>query len=725
MNRAGLAASLLLVSLGSVAAAATRLAGPQQMNPKPPLQRSYVADSTGALVATDRRYVADIAATWPGDMVVDVVMQQCSGGGFAEPFETAAQAGANPSIPNVTFVSASTYSESAWSEVKNNIFGTLTHIDNFTRAWVDDARSNSAAAALTGMFRLARSAAYGRTAGLVPVIAAVSGDPYESTMGRLRARHRENPQYYSPDPPINQAMWVNNGRTVNGNGRYAILVAWDIPGTGHDVDIIRVYRTLRDVYAIPAANIVVLYGGNANGARLTNYAAMAPSNQNLNSGAGVVVDGPNTRAAWLQALGGALFTGAAPAAGARLLLYNTGHGGSSNTIVLGMIGGAGVLSYDLAPGSFDETQPEAPDVDGSVSLAATDPDGTDLVQVSARRTLGPDPRLRVEQGAAPYPLVEVFPPDVRDLGELLPEPGLHHYQVRIQHSDLDPATPGIAVELSNLPETNPDLVAALRIGGGNQEFIGVVPADRAADECPAATPVGEGLYVFSTAGATNDGGDACGSGATASDLWFLYRPSASGMATASACGTAFDGVLSFHPACGQAASSCGASTCGSGLSGQVVAGETYLIRIAGLAGATGNGALNISLVPQDSDGDGTPDPVDNCVAVHNSSQADGDTDTTGDACDRCPYFATFDNTDTNVNGRGNACECGDQSGDGLVTVADLVAISQALFNPALVTPLCDGNNDGRCNVADIVAANAEIFSPGETSTCSRQPVSQP
>jgi hypothetical protein len=54
-------------------------------------------------------------------------------------------------------------------------------------------------------------------------------------------------------------------------------------------------------------------------------------------------------------------------------------------------------------------------------------------------------------------------------------------------------------------------------------------------------------------------------------------------------------------------------------------------------------------------------------------------------------------------------------------VADLVAINQAVFNPALAGPLCDGNNDSRCDVQDIVAAQREIFSPGQTSTCSRHP----
>jgi hypothetical protein len=118
--------------------------------------------------------------------------------------------------------------------------------------------------------------------------------------------------------------------------------------------------------------------------------------------------------------------------------------------------------------------------------------------------------------------------------------------------------------------------------------------------------------------------------------------------------------------------------------------------------------------------------IDN-VSVEASLSAPGDADNDGipDASDKCPRFATADQTDTDLDGRGNACECTDQNLDGRNTVADLVAINQAIFNPPLATPLCDGNNDGACSVADMVAANQEIFSPTSTSTCARQPVPGP
>jgi hypothetical protein len=105
--------------------------------------------------------------------------------------------------------------------------------------------------------------------------------------------------------------------------------------------------------------------------------------------------------------------------------------------------------------------------------------------------------------------------------------------------------------------------------------------------------------------------------------------------------------------------------------------------------------------------------------------ANRDCDGLADSVDNCPFHASPNTTDADGDGRGDVCECGDQNGDGRNTVADLVAINLAIFNPSLATPLCDANNDGQCNVGDIVAANVEIFTPTSTSVCSRQPVPGP
>jgi hypothetical protein len=102
-----------------------------------------------------------------------------------------------------------------------------------------------------------------------------------------------------------------------------------------------------------------------------------------------------------------------------------------------------------------------------------------------------------------------------------------------------------------------------------------------------------------------------------------------------------------------------------------------------------------------------------------------DLDGVAPALDNCPYEPNADQADADQDGRGNACECGDQDADGRNTVSDLVAINVAIFNPELITPLCDANGDGNCNVADIVSVNVEIFSPTNTSICAAQPFRDP
>lgn len=102
-------------------------------------------------------------------------------------------------------------------------------------------------------------------------------------------------------------------------------------------------------------------------------------------------------------------------------------------------------------------------------------------------------------------------------------------------------------------------------------------------------------------------------------------------------------------------------------------------------------------------------------------RTDLDADGVANLTDNCPRAANADQTNRDAGARGDACLCGDQNADGRITVGDIVSANLAIFNPALVTPLCDANRDGLCNVADIVGINLEIFSPAETATCGRQP----
>ena len=114
-------------------------------------------------------------------------------------------------------------------------------------------------------------------------------------------------------------------------------------------------------------------------------------------------------------------------------------------------------------------------------------------------------------------------------------------------------------------------------------------------------------------------------------------------------------------------------------------------------------------------------PIAAMVDCHDPN--DLDCDGLPNALDKCPYFNSTDQADSNGNGIGNVCECSDQTGEGLVTVTDIVAINTAIFTPSLASPLCDGNNDRRCNVNDILAANLKIF--GAPSYCRRYPLPHP
>jgi hypothetical protein len=100
---------------------------------------------------------------------------------------------------------------------------------------------------------------------------------------------------------------------------------------------------------------------------------------------------------------------------------------------------------------------------------------------------------------------------------------------------------------------------------------------------------------------------------------------------------------------------------------------------------------------------------------------DEDCDGMSLAEDPCPFYRQRRRLDSDENGRGDDCECGDQTGDGTVDVNDILAINAAIFNPSLVTVLCDATNDGACDVSDILAVNAAIFNP-LSATCARSPV---
>ena len=101
-------------------------------------------------------------------------------------------------------------------------------------------------------------------------------------------------------------------------------------------------------------------------------------------------------------------------------------------------------------------------------------------------------------------------------------------------------------------------------------------------------------------------------------------------------------------------------------------------------------------IPDDFDGDGVVDNVDNCPVIFSSSQIDSDGDGVGDACDNCTLVANTGQRDTDTDGYGNICDA-DLSGDGQVNLSDF-----SLFRSVFGTtdPDADLNGDGQVNLSD-------------------------
>jgi hypothetical protein len=126
------------------------------------------------------------------------------------------------------------------------------------------------------------------------------------------------------------------------------------------------------------------------------------------------------------------------------------------------------------------------------------------------------------------------------------------------------------------------------------------------DSCGSATPYTAGTTINGCmGGATNDGSAACGASGTSGDVWFTMTPTQTGTLRINTCGSAFDTVLSVHTGCpgstgnqiacddDSAVGPC-VGTFQSAVDVGVVAGTTYLIRIAAFAGNINNGAYTLS-----------------------------------------------------------------------------------------------------------------------------------
>jgi hypothetical protein len=99
----------------------------------------------------------------------------------------------------------------------------------------------------------------------------------------------------------------------------------------------------------------------------------------------------------------------------------------------------------------------------------------------------------------------------------------------------------------------------------------------------------------------------------------------------------------------------------------------------------------------DTDGDGRPDPFDNCAVVYNPDQADCNEDNVGDACEIAAGAADIDR-----NGIPDNCECIADLvlADRQVNGADLGALLSQ-WGPANASTVSDINRDGRVDGADL------------------------
>ncbi len=130
------------------------------------------------------------------------------------------------------------------------------------------------------------------------------------------------------------------------------------------------------------------------------------------------------------------------------------------------------------------------------------------------------------------------------------------------------------------------------------------------DECGNAIAVSKDVpYFGSTDCATGTDVTSCGDNDWA-DVWHSFTPASTGEYTVSLCGSSFDTTLAVFDNCGGTELVCNDDFCGlqSEVEVPLTAGHTYLIRVSGYNGATGDYTLLVT-------GSGNNDECENAIAV--------------------------------------------------------------------------------------------------------------
>ncbi len=125
--------------------------------------------------------------------------------------------------------------------------------------------------------------------------------------------------------------------------------------------------------------------------------------------------------------------------------------------------------------------------------------------------------------------------------------------------------------------------------------------------------------------------------------------------------------------------------------------------------------------PYDTDGDGVPYVLDNCLAAPNGNQVNGDLDGFGDACDNCPTTENWDqlNTDAqleNGDALGDACDSNDD-GDPFEDDVDKCRLTPSATN---LDTDADGIGDACDNcptVPNVAQTDSEIPTDGVGDAC--------
>lgn len=429
-------------------------------------RHSFVRSYDLKLVTTDERFAKEVKEAF-GGASVDILMNQCYGGGFLTYVDQIGKP--------YTITTSTAWQMTSLFDWQPRDGKPLNFLEDFTRAWRKDAQLNPKRG-LFDRFQLAANA--GITSAKIPRD-RYTPPGWKDSDGKDWI---ERPQYQSPDNPPGGA---NDSRPLLAPGkgnRYAILVQWSKPGSVDPladrmaVRIARLKYTLKVVMKVSVDNIVVLYGNERARTVLGSFENIGgdgddPNKEDLGSFA---VDGPNTSENWIRALKGQLFgpggKGITYGPDDQLFIYFTGHGENEKEADLPTVD-VGGLNYQIQlEDGFDTGSSSDPDGPGGL----TDPDGTDLLQISTT-TKVTSSTVELSVDGAPFgPLTGMLvedPTAIYDLGDFV-KGKTYTYQVRVPHSLLasDPQTATIAI--SNVSDLG--LVAAFTFEGGDQGYIAVI-----------------------------------------------------------------------------------------------------------------------------------------------------------------------------------------------------------------------------------------------------------